>query len=60
LESFSFSFWHSFFISYKGAHLQVLFQGLGLPRFGLRAHLTKFLVALIAPFWVHFETFGHT
>jgi hypothetical protein len=58
--SFSFSFWHSFFISYKGAHLKDLFQGLGLPRFGLWAHLTKFLVALIAPFWVHFETFAHT
>jgi hypothetical protein len=22
--------------------------------------LTKFLVTLIGPFWVHFETFGHT
>jgi hypothetical protein len=53
---FSLFFWHNFLISSKGAHLRDLFQGLGLPLFGLWAHLTKLLVALIGPFWVHFET----
>jgi hypothetical protein len=57
---FFFFFWHNFLISYKGAHLRDLFRGLGLPLFGLWAHLTKFLVALIGPFWVHFETLEHT
>jgi hypothetical protein len=57
--SFFLFFWHNFFISYNGAHLRDLFQGLGLPLFGLWAHLTKLLVALIGPFWVHFETLEH-
>jgi hypothetical protein len=39
--------------------LRDVFQGLRLPLFGLWAHLTKFLVGLIGPFWIHFETFGH-
>ncbi len=59
LELFLLFFWHNFLLSYKGAHLRDLFQGLGLPLFGLWAHLTKFLVALIGSFWVHFETSGH-
>jgi hypothetical protein len=55
---FSLFFWHNFLISYKGTHLRDLFQGLGLPLFGLRAHLTKFLVALIGPFWCTLKLLG--